>query len=220
MLRKAVFTIFCILLLAPAWSVSAGPDPTLIGWWWFDEGAGTAASDSSNFGNHGTLTGGPTWTTGVFGSALKFDGVDDYVLVPHNESLCVSSEVAVAVWINPGRYNGPTGDPWQGIIGKQEGQRSYNLYTYTGGVFHFSTAGVGTTSTGTVPLNEWSHVCAMVKGGTHVYIVNGADGGTSGSGSRCRERPTRRTSSSAEPTRAPLAVGWACWMTCVSTTAA
>ncbi len=181
MLRKAVFTIFCILLLAPAWSASAGPDPTLIGWWWFDEGAGTVASDSSSFGNHGTLTGGPTWTTGVFGSALKFDGVDDYVLVPHNESLCVSSEVTVAVWINPGRYEGPTGDPWQGIIGKQEGQRSYNLYTYTGGVFHFSTAGQGTTSTGAVPLNEWSHVCAMVKGGTHVYIVNGADGGTSGS---------------------------------------
>jgi len=102
--------------------------------------------------------------------------------VPLNEILCVSSEVAVAVWINPGRYEGPTGDPWQGIIGKQEGQRSYNLYTYTGGVFHFSTAGVGTTSTGAVPLNEWSHVCAMVKGGVHVYIVNGADGGTSGSG--------------------------------------
>ncbi|MEN6426814.1 MAG: LamG-like jellyroll fold domain-containing protein [Phycisphaerales bacterium] len=182
MLKKAILTAFCVVLLAPAWSACAGTDPTLIGWWWFDEGSGTVASDSSTFGNHGTLTNGPTWTTGVFGTALRFDGVDDYVLVPHNESLTVSGEVAVAVWINPGRYVGPTGDPWQGIIGKQEGQRSYNLYTYTDGTLHFSTAGVGTLSTATVPLNEWAHVCAMVKGGTHVYYVNGAAGGTSGSG--------------------------------------
>jgi len=160
----------------------AGADPTLIGWWWFDEGSGTIARDSSQYGNHGTLTNGPVWVPGVFGSALKFDGVDDYVLVPHNTSLTVSNEVAVAVWIYPQRYIGPTGDPWQGIIGKQEGQRSYNLYTYTDRTLHFSTAGVGTLSSATVALNEWSHVCAMVKAGTHVYYVNGAAGGTSGSG--------------------------------------
>ncbi|MEN6575598.1 MAG: LamG-like jellyroll fold domain-containing protein, partial [Phycisphaerales bacterium] len=182
MLKKVVLTAFCVVLLAPAWSACAVTDPTLIVWWWFNEGSGTVASDSSTFGNHGTLTNGPTWTTGVFGSALRFDGVDDYVSVPHDESLTVSSEVAVAVWINAGRYNAPNGEAWQGIIGKQEGQRSYNLYTEATGALHFSTAGYGGLSNAVLTLNEWMHVCAMVKGGTHVYYVNGEAAGTNGSG--------------------------------------
>jgi len=168
-------------LLGPVGSAFAGVDPTLIGWWWFDEGAGTVAGDSSRNGNNGTLM-GPTWAPGVFGSALKFDGVDDYVSVPHNANLDVSNEVTVAVWINPQRYNAPNGEAWQGIIGKQEGQRSYNLYTEATHALHFSTAGVGTLSNATLPLNEWVHVCAMVVKGTHAYFINGEAAGTSGSG--------------------------------------
>ncbi|MGE5295413.1 MAG: LamG-like jellyroll fold domain-containing protein, partial [Solirubrobacterales bacterium] len=181
MLKQPLLVVLSVLLLGATGSAFAGSDPTLVGWWWFDEGSGTMANDSSSYGNHGTLTNGPVWVEGVFGTALQFDGVDDYVLVPHDTSLTVSTEVAIAVWINPKRYVGPTGDPWQGIIGKQEGQRSYSLYTYTDSTLHFSTVGQGTLSTGKVALNEWSHVCAMVKAGTHVYYVNGQDGGTSGS---------------------------------------
>jgi len=183
MSRRLIPAMLCALLVGPAIPAFAGVDPSLIGWWWFDEGAGAVAGDSSQFGNHGTLTNGPTWAPGVFGSALKFDGVNDFVSVPHNTSLNVSSEVAVAVWINPQRYNAPNGDPWQGIIGKQEGQRSYNLYTEASRALHFSTAGVGTLSTATLPpLNEWVHVCGMVVKGTHAYFINGQAAGTGGSG--------------------------------------
>ena len=54
----------------------------LVGYWKFDEGSGTTASDSSGYGNTGTLSTGasaPGWTTGKVGGALSFDGVDDYV---------------------------------------------------------------------------------------------------------------------------------------------
>ena len=44
----------------------------------FDEGSGTIAKDESGHGNDGTIH-GATWTTGVSGKALQFDGVDDYV---------------------------------------------------------------------------------------------------------------------------------------------
>ena len=182
MLRRPIVVILCALLLGSVCSVFAGPDPSLIGWWWFDEGSGTVAADSSQYGNHGTLTGGPTWTSGVFGTALKFDGVDDHVVVPHNESLTVSSEVTVAVWINAQRYNAPNGEAWQGIIGKQEGQRSYSLYTEASGALHFSTAGIGDLSNPVLSLNEWVHACAMVVNGTHAYFINGQAAGTAGSG--------------------------------------
>jgi len=54
----------------------------LIGHWKFDEGAGFTTQDASGHGHHGDLVDGPTWTAGQagFGSALHFDGVDDYVV--------------------------------------------------------------------------------------------------------------------------------------------
>src|SRR3989338_1474100 len=52
----------------------------LVGYWTFDEGAGSTAADSSGSGNAGTVSGGATRTAGKIGSgALVFDGVDDYV---------------------------------------------------------------------------------------------------------------------------------------------
>jgi hypothetical protein len=49
--------------------------------WKLDETEGDTASDSAEM-NHGQV-GGPVWKPGegVFGGALEFDGVDDYVLV-------------------------------------------------------------------------------------------------------------------------------------------
>lgn len=55
---------------------------SVVGCWLFNEGAGNRAIDVSGKGNHGTLNGGPTWTTGDRGRALNFDGVDDVVVCP------------------------------------------------------------------------------------------------------------------------------------------
>jgi hypothetical protein len=156
-------------------------DPNLVGWWKFDEGSGVNVLDSSGHANHGSFIGEPQRVVGPIGDALQFDGVDDWVEVPHDASLTVDNEVTVMAWINTQRYVGPTGDDWQGIMAKGS-LRSYSLYTQVSGVLHFSTAGVGTLSTSTLPLNEWVHVCAMVVGGGHQYYINGEDAGAGGSG--------------------------------------
>jgi len=52
---------------------------SLVGYWNFNEDAGSVAIDKSTYGNNGTLKNGPQWTTGKFGPALGFDGIDDYV---------------------------------------------------------------------------------------------------------------------------------------------
>lgn len=49
--------------------------------WLFDEGKGNEVKDFTENGNDGELTNGPEWVEGKFGTALKFDGVDDYVAV-------------------------------------------------------------------------------------------------------------------------------------------
>jgi hypothetical protein len=56
------------------------PCSKAVGCWDFNEGTGTIAYDSSPYGNDGILTNGPVWTSGKHGSALQFDGTNDYIL--------------------------------------------------------------------------------------------------------------------------------------------
>ena len=74
-------------------------DASLVGHWTFDANdiSGTTAYDRSGQGNNGTLTNGPTQTTGQVGGALNFDGVDDYGVVP-SYNLSGTNVVTISMW--------------------------------------------------------------------------------------------------------------------------
>ncbi|MHC4629535.1 MAG: hypothetical protein ACYTDV_21380 [Planctomycetota bacterium] len=128
MCRRLVHLASLALVFAVVLTAAAHADPSLVGWWRLDDGSGTTATDSSGNGNDGTLTGGPTWALGRLSGALEFDGVDDYVEVPHAQILTVDNEVTVMAWVNTPRYEVP-GAGYQGIIAKGNSPRSYSLYT-------------------------------------------------------------------------------------------
>lgn len=70
----------------PRTSLSKPPNNLgLLGYWSFNEGRGTIATDFSGNGRHGTLStsgsGVPAWVSGRRLGALDFDGTDDYVAV-------------------------------------------------------------------------------------------------------------------------------------------
>jgi hypothetical protein len=76
-------------------------------------GAGAIWGDLSQNGNNGTLTNGPSFTTGNSG-AIIFDGADDYVGIGIDKSCNrFTGDFAVSVWVN--RSN--TGGTWGNIIG-------------------------------------------------------------------------------------------------------
>jgi hypothetical protein len=77
----------------------ASAETGLVGYWKFDEGTGTTASDSSGNGNTGTSHNGPTWVNGKYGRALSFDGIDDYVEVLDSPELNPSS-ITIMAWVN------------------------------------------------------------------------------------------------------------------------
>jgi hypothetical protein len=81
MKKSFVSAIVMCMLVVPG-SVSADITDGLIGYWPLDENTGFTTADLSEagYGFDGTLVGGPVWTGGQFGSALSFDGADDYVL--------------------------------------------------------------------------------------------------------------------------------------------
>jgi hypothetical protein len=82
----------------------------MVSYWKFDEGSGSAASDSVD-AHHGTIY-GATWTTGIVGGALAFDGVDDYVDLGNVWSVG-TSPLTIALWFK--NTVGATG--WPLLIG-------------------------------------------------------------------------------------------------------
>jgi len=66
----------------------------------FDEGVGNSVYDSSQNGNKG-YTQGASWTQGIIGSALQFDGTDDFVNVSNSNSLNITGDLTIEIWIKP-----------------------------------------------------------------------------------------------------------------------
>ena len=94
--------VFSFALTAHAQDITTG----LIGHWKFDEISGTTATDSSGNNNNGTLTNGPTWTTGKINNALSFDGTDDYVNAGNPPSLNLTSSFTLSAWVYSNNMSG------------------------------------------------------------------------------------------------------------------
>jgi len=106
-LRKVKFVLgFCTVLFAHGLTteyVDAQLQNGLVGYWSFDDGTGTIASDSSGNGNTATLVTGPSWVTaGEIGGALFFDGVDDYVSFTSQAQSIISISAWVYAQATPG----------------------------------------------------------------------------------------------------------------------
>ncbi len=158
----------------------------LIGHWKFDEGSGTTASDSSGNNNTGTLTNGPTWTTGKIGGALDFDGIDDYVDAGSAAVLDNIRPITISAWIYP-RSHGE-GDGGR-IISKQDttGRWTLHLNTTRRLLFHKDFSGSSelnrATAGSAITFNEWQHVLITWDGSSqaanvHIYR-NGVETGYS-----------------------------------------
>jgi len=79
-------------------------------WWYFYEGSGTVAHDSSGNNNTGTIYGGATWVVGKYDNAIEFDGINDYVGVPDSGSIGVGGgDYTISAWVYPHSVSGKHG---------------------------------------------------------------------------------------------------------------
>jgi hypothetical protein len=63
----------------------------------FDEGNGSVVLDQSGKNNNGAVN-DATWTPGVSGNALKFDGINDSVTIPNADVLESVNSITIAFW--------------------------------------------------------------------------------------------------------------------------
>ncbi len=138
----------------------AVPGGGAIAHWQLDDGSGTTAIDSVG-GHDGSLANGPQWVTGYLGDALRFDGSNDRINVPHDNGLNLAGEMTLSAWIYSDNLSGFHMVLTKGDNGVAE---NYWLGTDGDGVnFGFVDGGTyaqHTTSGLSLQTGRWHHIAA------------------------------------------------------------
>ena len=157
------------VLLVPLAAVVCAQDKSLIGHWTFDEAAGEVARDSSGNGRDGKVH-GATWTKGVTGGALRFDGKDDYVELG---DLGEHAAVTIAFWMNGANLAVTNG--WQGLVSTDVWQAGvFHVLARAGSVdIYLHLGGRERARLRSSPLdnNAWHHVALVADTKTHMAVV-------------------------------------------------
>lgn len=156
----------------------------LVGHWKFDEGSGISAADSSGNGNSGTVTNGPTWTTGKINSALSFDGTDDYVTLGTMD--VPGSAVTIAMWVKADSFSSTIDTRFISKANSTAESGHWWMLGQTnsgGDKLRFRLKAGGSTATliassGTLPLNAWFHAVATYDGSTMRLYKDGVEVGS------------------------------------------
>lgn len=153
------------------------PPSGLVSWWSGEDNA----NDIQN-NNHGTLQNGATFATGKIGQAFSFDGVDDFVVIPHSMSLNPTNALSLEAWIYINQYTFIPAIVSKGNVGNYF--ESYSLAISDDGRLLFVLNRNGTSSGRSfvmgpiVSLNTWSHVASTYDGATMRVYLNGSEVGS------------------------------------------
>ncbi len=158
---------------------SSPPPPAngLVAAFGLNSSSGLGVVDSSGRGNGGTVSGAVWSVSGRFGSALSFDGVNDWVTVADSASLDLSSGMTVEAWVRPSKAGG-----WRTVVVKERtGGVVYGLYGDQAGGRPLGQIDVGgernAVGSAALPLNAWSHLATTFDGAVVRLFVNGLQAG-------------------------------------------
>ena len=171
-----VLAISCVAMLgASPLFADVTYEDSLVAYWDFDEGSDTVAGDATGV-NNGTLVNGSVWTTGPYGGALSFDGVDDCVRVTDSDDLSfnIVRSYAVSAWV----YKTNTGYGTVIDKGVNTPYREYRIGISD--TFLAILTGKYTGDWGnvwypalSVPLNTWAHITVTWDGNLVNLYYNG-----------------------------------------------
>lgn len=148
----------------------------LMSYWNFNENSGSTAFDSIG-SNHGTVN-NASWTSGLNGSCLSFDGDHDYVTIADDDSLDFSESGTIEAWVNINSH-----EPFAGIVHKGEksdfSDEAYTLQFWNDlgavkfAIFNDAGEMEEIDSSIQLDLNEWYHIAATWNTSSLSLYING-----------------------------------------------
>jgi PKD repeat protein len=139
----------------------------LAGYWKFDEDSATTAIDATGNGNDGTIYGASRIDGKLgLGTALEFDGTDDYIDCGNDASLNITGDaITILMWLKPASTYPPADNC--GIISKN-GWNNYAVLQKDYGPLKWMTktsSGYKEISSATTPTaGVWTHIAATYDG--------------------------------------------------------
>lgn len=172
----------------PTPTISGGSTPTptptvypgLISYWKMDDESGPDVSDEETV-NNGTAI-GTSIVGGKVGTARKFDGVDDKIVVGSNDSIDNLATLSICAWIYPASY----GENEKGRIYAKGAKMWFSLEddnisadkTFRFGV-NYSGADLRVSGANNlISLNEWQYACVTWDGSANPTGVKFYKNGT------------------------------------------
>jgi parallel beta-helix repeat protein len=149
----------------------------LVGYWSFDGEdiniGSTVAYDRSGNGNNGTISGAVP-ATGKLGQGMNFNGSSSYIQVSSGE-LVAQNTITFTAWIKV-----TTGGTLYAQNDNDGGAVTHDI-SITGANYieydNWQPGGGAVDSSGTVPLNTWTHVAVVRNGDAVAFYINGTSSG-------------------------------------------
>ena len=196
MCSKTIGIVVTMVVLAlVTGAVAQEPDPSMLGWWKLDEGAGDIAADSSGRNNHGMIfnlngglgDGGSMWNRdSERGIVASFNGddaagayIDSGITIP---PMSLTNDFTWAFW---GKQQGDGTGVNQTILGNRYGGTASPLQfiKFTPTKFEFYNDDTAYTDSITYPVaipdGVWVHHATVKQGATLTYYRNGQEVATS-----------------------------------------
>lgn len=157
-------------------------DFNLSGFWSFEDSSGTTITDSSLYGNNGTLVGDAALGIGYINQGLVLDGSGDYVKVPSSTQLEMSNALSIVGWFKRSSSGGAS---TPGVLEKSGEYRILALgsagatSTWRFDIRAADDSGwESLTTSSALPTDSWQHIAATYDGTIMRIYVNGLLDGT------------------------------------------
>jgi len=182
----SLVSIICLTSLVSSWSSSLNDD--LLGYWRFNQTAGTNVPEAVSSLANGTATNmeDGDWVSGINDNSLIFDGTNEYVKVDRSQDLSAfdigTGDFSISLWVNSTNLSGDLRIiskrwwPYSGFeIGKNGNDRLSVTIEDTG-----SDTVTSTDDGNTIPNGKWSHLVVVFNksGNVLTRYINGTQTGT------------------------------------------